>query len=253
MLEKEQIDSYLDSKEANRANLPGHAGVIPDGNNTWASLHEVPMHEGHSAGANTLIEISRSIKQIDELDAFSIWSMSEKNIDNRTASETEDIMNIISDGLRNQDNIDEFMETGTRFLHLGRKSRLSPDLHDAIRQVEDKTSENKNHILALLIDYGSTFELEHIIQQARELSRDDKRTSRDLSKVLPAYNSLPPLDVLIRSKSRPGKVALSDIGPIVGEAFIYPLEKLWPDVSTYDVLDTFVDFSKTSRNFGGRK
>lgn len=252
MKERQPIYDHPAMQGAKIDGLPRHAAVIPDGNDTWAKVNEVSRHEGHAKGANALVTISRDLRQLDELDAFSVWSISEKNFDKRPSDELGNIQDLIAHGLRDPENTDDFMSSGTRFVHLGRRTRLTPDLLDAIRYVEDLTAENSRHTLALLIDYGGDFELETIIEQSKELALDDLRSTKDLTRILPAYRKLPPLDVLIRSKSKSDRVALSDLGPIVGEAFIYPLEKLWPDVTTGDILEKFVDFSNTERNFGGR-
>lgn len=235
-----------------RGRLPRHIAIIPDGNDTWSRLHGLPREEGHARGADALIQISRDLRQLDELEAFTIWSISSQNIDNRDPEEIRSIMNLIAYGLRDPQNVEDFMTTQTRLLHLGRTTRLTPDLTDAIDEVENMTAGNEKHIIALLIDYGTDYELETVIEETRELALNDRRTARELAGVLPAYKRLPPLDVLVRSKSKPKRVNLSNLGPIVGEALVYPIEKLWPDVTTRDVLLAVKDFSQTDRNFGGR-
>jgi undecaprenyl diphosphate synthase len=73
--------------------IPIHVGIIMDGNRRWAKEHNKKSLEGHLAGANNIIELSKYVFK-KGVKYLSIYAFSTENF-NRSPEEVSYLMNLI--------------------------------------------------------------------------------------------------------------------------------------------------------------
>ena len=73
-----------------RSRVPKHIAIIPDGNRRWAKKRLSDIRDGHREGADTLMEIVKSAKELG-IEAITFYSFSTENW-NRPPDEVMSLM-----------------------------------------------------------------------------------------------------------------------------------------------------------------
>ena len=154
------VDSSAEPSATNWRDAYGinHIALIPDGNRRWAREHSLPIALGHTKG---LMQVMPEL--VDKLSeagvhTITVWGFSTENW-NRELGEISHLMAIVVEFLKKR--LLEMAERhGARFVHLGRKDRMYPEVRAAIELVEQATLQHRNHVYNLAFDYGGRDELE---------------------------------------------------------------------------------------------
>jgi len=145
----------------------------------------------------------------------------------------------------------DLLKKNGRFVHLGRKDRISQRLLKIIQNAENKTEKNSGQIVCLAIDFGGEDQERRMLQQSINLNPDSEVTSETVWQLRDTKGQIRSADLIVRTS---GEKRISDLGWINGaNTELYFLEKYFPDVTPQDMVDAIVDFSKRERRFGGRK
>jgi undecaprenyl diphosphate synthase len=228
--------------------MPRHIAIIPDGNARWAKEHHLPTIAGHRQGAKALETIVNDLSHVQDIQFLTFWGFSADNW-KRSKSEVTGLMGIFSNllekavgGLKNRDG---------RFIHLGRKDRIPQELAAKLQQAEDETSGNRGQTLSIAIDFGGEDQAVRMIDKARKLPADIATTSQLVKSLRDGQGKVPPADLLIRTAN---EHRTSDIGWLNGaQTELVVLEKKFPDMTTDDVVDAIIEFSRRERRLGGRE
>lgn len=225
--------------------IPHHIGIIMDGNRRWAKEKELPAFAGHEAGAEKLKEISRhSFKKGVKI--LTAYCFSTENW-GREKREVNLLMDLAFKFL-GSDNIKEFNQNGIRVKIIGQKSRLSKKLQKNIQIIEDSTKNNQKGLLNLAISYGGRSEIINAIKNIMRLNMSENDITEEIiGKNLETADSPDP-DLIIRSG---GERRLSNFltwQSAYSELYFSP--KYWPDITTSDIDDAFLDYSRRIKKFG---
>lgn len=228
--------------------FPKHVLIIPDGNGRWAQQQNKPIIEGHKKGADVIEHILRDLSELTDIKIVTLWGFSSDNW-KRSRDEIKGLMYIVEYKVTRT--LNEVIRTGRRFIHLGRKDRIPTRLLTILEQAEELTKNSNGQIICLAIDFGGEDQELRVLEAARKIP-DTIPISRDvLWQLRDAHGLIPAADLLIRTS---GEKRTSDIGWLNGsQTELYFLEKYCPDVTTSDIIDALVDFSKRERRFGSRK
>ena len=60
--------------------MPGHIGIIMDGNGRWAKSRGLPREEGHTKGADSVRTVVRASRKLG-IDALTLFAFSSQNWD----------------------------------------------------------------------------------------------------------------------------------------------------------------------------
>ena len=135
--------------------LPRHLVIIPDGDRRWAMKRGLPALEGHRQGAKTAERLIRACRDWG-IQTLTLWGMSTDNVDKRSPQEVNALMGIFENLFTDRKIVAEAMEEEVRIRHIGRRDRiaaLQPSLLKAIKEIEEKTRENRKYNLLYSNNY----------------------------------------------------------------------------------------------------
>src|ERR1700682_3604928 len=230
------------------ARLPRHVAVIMDGNGRWAQRTHLPRAAGHRSGtqtARTTIETCARLK----VEALSLYAFSVENW-RRPKTEVEFLMQLLREYLRSE--MPLIQRNNIRMRFLGRSHELPTPVQQDMREAVEKTSRNTGMVLCLALNYGGRAELvdaaNAILAQRLADGQGTPISEEEIARHL--YTAgLPDPDLLIRSS---GEMRVSNfLLWQIAYAEIFATETLWPDFNRARLLESFVEFQKRERRYGG--
>lgn len=237
-------ERYPSLKEIPEDGFPKHVLIIPDGNRRSASKLQRASIFGHKQGIMVLQEILRDLRELP-IEIVTIWGFSADNW-KREQKEVRSLMVLMDQAIKR--NLSALGENGVRFVHLGRKDRISPNLRETIERAERKTAQNSKQTLCLAIDFGGMDQEVRMMEAARRLSPDTQITPELVEALRDGQGIIPPADLLIRT-SVEGRT--SDIGWLNGaNTELYFIEDYFPEIGIGHIVEALVDFSKRQRRMG---
>jgi len=218
---------------------PRYVAIITDGNGRWAEKRELPVRDGHQAGADTVKARLRDAVEfgIEELTVFSFstenWS--------RSPEEVAGLMEMFSQRIVNES--PELNAEGVRMRFIGRREGISPKLVEQMEEAEALTAANDTITLFIAFNYGGRAE---ILDAARGFTGT---TEEEFRARLYAPDMHDP-DLLIRTS---GEQRISNylLWQCAYSEFIFR-DELWPDYSKEDFAATLEEFGHRKRRFGRR-
>jgi undecaprenyl diphosphate synthase len=131
-------------------NLPGHVGIIMDGNGRWAQLRGQPRAAGHREGAAAVRRVVRAARRLG-LRALTLYAFSEQNW-SRPEEEVDALMMLLRDFLLNER--DELLDNGIRLNAVGNLGRLPALVRAVLDPLRRDTESNGQMTLTLALSYG---------------------------------------------------------------------------------------------------
>lgn len=225
--------------------VPKHVGIILDGNRRWAKKQHIPSLEGHRQGAETFREVALAVfdRGVEYLSAFVFsaenWS--------RTEEETSYLMKLVVKAVEKY--LSEFHKKGIKIIVIGNREKLKPEVLKAIKQTEEKTSNNTNGTLILCFNYGGQQEIIDTTKQIISKKTKPEEVTIELFEQNLYSPEIPPIDLLIRTS---GEQRISGFMLWrVAYAELLFSDKLWPDYTVKDFDEALIIYKKRQRRFGG--
>jgi len=224
--------------------LPGHVGIIMDGNGRWAEQRGLPRLEGHRRGSDSVRNVTRAARRLG-LKALTLYAFSSQNW-KRPPDEVAGLMDLLRDYLNRER--PEIMENGIRLHAIGELDRLPPRVRDPLEALRSDSARHTDMTLTLALSYGGR---EEIIAMARRIAADrldpasiDARAIEDRLWT----EGLPPLELVVRTS---GEFRVSNfLLWQLAYAEIHFTDTLWPEFGEIDLLLALEDFQKRERRFG---
>lgn len=234
----------------NELKIPQHVAIIMDGNGRWAKKRHLPRSAGHTAGARTVENVcewawNAGIKYL------TVYAFSTENW-SRSEDEVRTLMNLLREYMKNC--LARSRKNNMRVRVIGDKSRLDPDLQEAINKLEEESKGYTGLNFQVALNYGGRDEITRSVRTiARKVSEGSLRPEDiDESTILSYLDTadIPDPDLLIRTS---GEVRLSNfmLWQMAYAEFYFP-SVLWPDFSEQDLHDAIVYYNGRERRFGGR-
>lgn len=230
--------------------LPGHIGIIMDGNGRWAKKRGLPRTFGHREGAKVFRKIVEYCGDIG-LEYLTVYAFSTENW-SRPKDEVDSIMKLleqyIDDAFQHQDENQKFR---TKFI--GDISALSPVLQEKIRRIEEVVSNKNGLMVNIALNYGGRDE---IVRAVKQVAQQVQTGALPLEKVdQEAFSQYlytagqPDPDLIIRPS---GEERLSNflIWQAAYSEFVF-MDILWPDFTPRDLEHAIVEYQQRDRRFGG--
>jgi undecaprenyl diphosphate synthase len=230
------------------ARLPRHVAVIMDGNGRWAQRKHLPRVAGHRVGTQTARSTIETCARL-KIEALTLYAFSVENW-RRPKAETDFLMQLLREYLRTE--MPLIQRNNIRMRFLGRANELPVGVQQDMRNAEEKTAGNGGMVLCLALNYGGRAEIvdaaNAILAERNAQGNSSAITEEDLSRRL--YTSgLPDPDLLIRTS---GEMRVSNfLLWQIAYAEIFVTETLWPDFNRARLLESFVEFQKRERRYGG--
>ena len=228
--------------------MPGHIGIIMDGNGRWARSRGLPREQGHTKGADAVRTVVRASRKLG-IDALTLFAFSSQNWD-RPPEEVFHLMQLLRRYLFEER--EEILENGIRLTTVGDTDRLPEYVREPLLELMEASSGNTDMVLCLALSYGGR---ETIAKAARQLCDEvaagrlaPERVDVEFFGSRLPTGKLGPLDLLIRTSGerRVSNFFLWEIA----YAELYFTDKLWPDFGNEELLEAVRDFAGRERRFG---
>jgi undecaprenyl diphosphate synthase len=216
-----------------------YVAIITDGNGRWAARRNLPVVEGHRAGADRVKERLRDAVDLG-LRELTVYSFSTENW-SRSDEEVSALMAMFSERIAGE--TPELHEEGVRMRFIGRRERVDPGLIAQMDWAEQKTKDNDRITLFVAFNYGGRAE---IVDAARTFQGGSEE---DFRRHLYAPEMHDP-DLIIRTS---GEQRLSNY--LLWQSAYSELvfrDELWPDFSRQAFEESLAEFEARRRRFGGR-
>lgn len=231
--------------------IPNHIAIIMDGNGRWAKERHRPRTYGHAKGAKVL---EQTLEDADALGVkyFTVYAFSTENWA-RPYEEVKVIMGLFKEYLVNS--LAKCMKNNVRARIIGEKSKFSPDIIEAMNNLENTTRNNTGIQFQIAMNYGSRDE---ILRATRSLAQDVKDGKLDPSDIDEACfisrldtADIPDPDLLIRTS---GEERLSNfLMWQLAYAEFYFTDVLWPDFNQKELIKAIEKYSSRDRRYGKLK
>jgi len=216
-----------------------YVAIITDSNGRWARGRNLPVIEGHRAGADIVKERLRDAVDLG-VKELTIYSFSTENW-SRSDEEVSGLMRMFAERIAGE--TPELNEEGVRMRFIGRREGVEPDLVDRMTWAETTTRHNDRITLFVAFNYGGRAE---IVDAARTFVGG---TEEDFRSHLYAPDMHDP-DLIIRTS---GEQRLSNY--LLWQGAYSELvfrDELWPDFSRASFEASLAEFDARRRRFGGR-
>ncbi|HET8975100.1 MAG TPA: polyprenyl diphosphate synthase [Solirubrobacterales bacterium] len=216
-----------------------YVAIITDGNGRWAQARDLPVVEGHRAGADAVKARLRDAAEFG-IKELTVYSFSTENW-SRPREEVEGLMAMFLERIHSE--TPELKEEGVRMRFIGRREGVSADLQRQMDWAESETAGNERITLFVAFNYGGRAE---ILDAAAKYEGGGEE---EFVKHLYAPEMHDP-DLLIRTS---GEQRLSNylLWQCAYSEFVFR-DELWPDFSREAFQAALADYEERQRRFGAR-
>ena len=213
-----------------------------DGNGRWAKQHGLPRTIGHEKGAETIREITTYCASHPTLETITFYAFSTENW-KRPKLEVDFLMKLLDKYLQNE--LETYQKNKIRFQAIGDLNPFSKRLQNRIKQTQALTQDNDNLTFVLALNYGGRSEITHAVNTLID-SGKKVLTQEDISHALQTPYS--DIDLLIRTS---GEKRISNfLLWQISYAELYFTPTLWPDFTTNELEEIFINYLQRDRRFG---
>ncbi|MGH2956098.1 MAG: polyprenyl diphosphate synthase [Solirubrobacterales bacterium] len=216
-----------------------YVAIITDGNGRWAQQRDLPVLEGHRAGADTVKERLRDAVEFG-VEELTVYSFSTENW-TRPREEVDGLMRMFAERIEAE--TPELDAEGVRMRFIGRRDGIDDALKERMDWAEAETGTNERITLFVAFNYGGRAE---IIDAA---TRYEGGGEEEFRRGLYAPEMHDP-DLLIRTS---GEQRISNylLWQCAYSEFVFR-DELWPDFSREVFADSLRTYDERLRRFGAR-
>ncbi|MEA3505914.1 MAG: polyprenyl diphosphate synthase [Elusimicrobiota bacterium] len=225
--------------------IPGHLGIIMDGNGRWARSRGLNVVKGHRRGAGRIADIIDSASEMG-INYISFYAFSTENW-MRPKEEVDALMNLMLFSFKKE--IKDFNSKNYIAKFAGRRENFSKKILKAMEYCEDLTRGNTGITVVLCIDYGGRQEIADAVNKIIEAGDTEEVTPQKITDNL-YLPGIPDIDLLIRTsgEERVSNFMLWQLA----YSELYFTDVLWPDFNPEELNKAVNSYSIRQRRFGGR-
>ncbi len=235
-------------KKIDMSRLPGHIGIIMDGNGRWAKRRGLSRSMGHSAGAENFKRIVTICGEIG-ISCLTVYAFSTENW-GRPQDEVDNLMRLLSDYLRKSK--EELAEKNVKVKIIGEREMLSDKLNAEIDDLEDFTKDNTGLTLNIALSYGGRQEILHAAKVLAEKCVNGEIAPSDISEEMLSDNMYtygqPDPDLIIRPS---GEKRTSNflLWQSAYSEYCF-MNVLWPSFTKKHLFEAIYEYQNRDRRFG---
>lgn len=226
--------------------IPQHIAIIMDGNGRWAAERGQIRSYGHSAGAETLKEVTADCVRLG-VKYLTLYAFSTENW-NRPDDEVAALMDLVITSLKT----DIFDKNKVRFRVIGDRSRLPQKVRESLEKMEEQTASYTRMTTIIALSYSSRWEItdaaKRIAQKVKDGVLDIDSITEDTITDNLNTREYPDPDLLIRTggEQRISNYLLWQIA--YAELYFTPV--YWPDFNNEELLKAVECYQSKQRRFG---
>ena len=216
-----------------------YVAIITDGNGRWAQQRDLPVIEGHQAGADIVKARLRDAAEFG-VKELTVYSFSTENW-TRPREEVDGLMAMFAERIDRE--TPELDEEGVRMRFIGRREGISEELTGRMDWAEEKTDGNDRITLFVAFNYGGRAE---ILDAAAKYQGGGEE---EFESHLYAPEMHEP-DLLIRTS---GEQRISNylLWQCAYSEFVFR-DELWPDFTRETFEASLAEYEERQRRFGAR-
>ncbi len=217
--------------------IPVHVSIIMDGNGRWAQERGKERVYGHAAGVESVRAVTEGCAELG-VKYLSLFAFSEENW-GRPEQEVSTLMKLMFKSM--EEEFDTLMKNGVRFRVLGNRARLSPELDEAISNIERATAANTGLTLIIMLSYSGKWDIQQAALRMAEAG------AHDLEPFL-VTAGIPDPDLIIRTS---GEKRISNyfLWQAAYSEFVFT-DTLWPDFRKENLSAALQEFASRKRRYG---
>ncbi len=232
-------------------NIPVHVSMIMDGNGRWAKERGKERVYGHFEGVESVRACVKAAVEFG-VKYLSLYAFSEENW-NRPQEEVDTLMGLMVKAMEAE--MDELDSNGVRFVVLGNRSRLDPDLNRTVDACMERTAGNTTLTLIIFLSYSGKWD---ILQAAKNMIQEAVADPEAMEKIMNmgvegfdrylVTDGIPDPDLIVRTS---GENRLSNYLLWQGaySEFLF-VDTLWPDFRRDDFRQALETYAKRDRRYG---
>jgi short-chain Z-isoprenyl diphosphate synthase len=229
--------------------IPGHIGVILDGNRRWAKLFGERASDGHAAGARKVTEFLGWCDDVG-VRIVTLWMLSTDNLA-RPAAELDPLLRII------ETTVDDLAADGRwRVNPVGALDLLPERTAQVLKHTAERTSTSAGLTVNVAVGYGGRREITDAVRSLLAEHASRGTSIEELAEVLDVEHiaehlytrGQPDPDLVLRTS---GEQRLS--GFLLWQSAhseFYFCEAYWPDFRRVDFLRALRAYAARERRFG---
>jgi undecaprenyl diphosphate synthase len=218
---------------------PRYVAIITDGNGRWAHSRDLPVVDGHQAGADVVKARLRDAAEFG-IRELTVYSFSTENW-SRPAEEVTGLMRMFSQRILSE--TPELKAEGVRMRFIGRRERVAGALLEQMDWAEAETAANETITLYVAFNYGGRAE---ILDAAARYQGGGEDAFQSLLYAPEMHDP----DLIIRTS---GEQRMSNYLLWQGAyAELVFRDELWPDFTRDAFEATLDEYARRRRRFGGR-
>lgn len=247
--EEVSLLSKDDLKKCDPRKIPKHIAIIPDGNRRWAKQNFILPEVGHRIGAQTLLDIIKSSKEIG-VKTLTFYIFSTENWA-RPKREIKAQMWLLEKSLREQKQ--RMLENGVRFRTIGQIDKFPEVIINLIHDTVEATKNCDQITVVFAMNYGGRDDIKRACCKITEDCTNGKIKKEEITeKLISSYLDTAEWgdpDLLIRTsgESRISNFLLWQLS----YAEIYLSKTFWPEFTPKDLLHAVCDYQNRERRQGG--
>ncbi len=231
--------------------VPVHVSFIMDGNGRWAKLRGKERVYGHFEGVESVRACVEASVEFG-VRYMSIYAFSEENW-NRPQDEVVALMGLMVKAMAAE--MDSLDRNGVRFMVLGNRDRLDPDLNKVIDSCMARTAHNDKLTLIVFLSYSGKWDIHQAAKKmAVEMIEHPERREAILNAGVEDFDrylvtaGIPDPDLIVRTS---GENRLSNYLLWQGaySEFLF-VDTLWPDFRKEEYRSALESFAKRDRRYG---
>ena len=229
--------------------IPNHVAIILDGNGRWAKEKGLSRSDGHKAGFDNLVDLSKHVFKTG-VKVLSVYAFSTENF-KRSKEEVSFLMHIFENKFKVYAN--ELKKDNIKVVFSGGRCKPVKDkLIKIINECEEITKDCTGGIMNICFNYGSHLEIKEAILKINEDINNNKISAEDITEDMIyhyMFQDLPPIDFMIRTS---GEQRLSNFMLYqLTYAELYFPKTYFPDFNSEEFDKALVEYTSRDRRFGG--
>lgn len=230
--------------------VPGHIGIITDGNRRFARQIGIPENEGHVRGKDKLEEVLQWCMDLN-IGIVTVYAFSTENF-SRDSGEVEFLFRMINDAFIDLMNDERIFKNKINVKVIGDVSKLPKYLQETIALTQDKTKGHDRFRFNLAIGYSGRGEIINAIRSIAVEVKEGKLEPSDIDEAkfreFLYDGSLPDPDLIFRTS---GEERISNF-LLWQSAYseLYFSDVNWPDLKKIDFLRAISSYQARIRRFG---
>lgn len=232
--------------------VPGHIGIILDGNRRWATSQGLAFGAGHEEGANVAEELLDWCHEL-RIKTVTLYVLSTENL-SRQPQEVREILVLLEARLARLLSDERIVRYRVKVRAIGRQDLLPESIRELLEAIEKKTEYFGDHYLNIAVAYGGRAEITDMVRSVAHEVKSGRLSPEQITEETVAerlYTSFLPNqepDLIIRTS---GEERMSGFMLWQGAySELVFMDVFWPDFRFIDLLRAIRTYQRRTRRQG---